>query len=65
LEKYRSQEVASNKLEKGPLGDYETAFCLLLALMVLIKKFLIKLFLAVFHFLFGNYSEFQNHMKKF
>jgi hypothetical protein len=37
-EKYRSQEVASNKLEKGPLRDYETAFCLLLALMVLEKK---------------------------
>jgi hypothetical protein len=25
-EKYQSQEVASNKLEKGPLGDYETGF---------------------------------------
>jgi hypothetical protein len=37
-EKYQSQEVASNKLEKGPLRDYETAFCLLLALMVLGKK---------------------------
>jgi hypothetical protein len=38
LEKYRSQEVASNKLEKGPLRDYETAFCSVLALMVLEKK---------------------------
>jgi DNA-binding MltR family transcriptional regulator len=37
-EKYRSQEVASNKLEKGPLRDNETAFCLLLALTVLEKK---------------------------
>jgi hypothetical protein len=27
LEKYRSQEVASNKLEKGPLRDNKTAFC--------------------------------------
>jgi hypothetical protein len=35
--KYRSQEVASNKLEKGPLRDYETAFCSLLALTVLEK----------------------------
>jgi hypothetical protein len=26
-EKYRSQEVASNKLEKGPLRDYKTVFC--------------------------------------
>jgi hypothetical protein len=26
-EKYRSQEVALNKLEKGHLRDYETAFC--------------------------------------
>jgi hypothetical protein len=26
LEKYRSQEVASNKLEKEPLRDYKTAF---------------------------------------
>jgi hypothetical protein len=38
LEKYRSQEVASNKLEKGPLRDYETGFCSPLALMVLVKK---------------------------
>jgi hypothetical protein len=38
LEKYQSQEVASNKLEKGPLRDYETAFCSVLALMVLEKK---------------------------
>jgi hypothetical protein len=26
-EKYLSQEVASNKLEKGPLRDYKTVFC--------------------------------------
>jgi hypothetical protein len=38
LEKYQSQEVASNKLEKGLLRDYETAFCSVLALMVLQKK---------------------------
>jgi hypothetical protein len=38
-EKYWSQEVASNKLEKGPLRDYETALCLFLALMVLEKIF--------------------------
>jgi hypothetical protein len=38
LEKYRSQEVASNKLEKGPLMDYETGFCSPLALMVLEKQ---------------------------
>jgi hypothetical protein len=37
-EKYQSQEVASNKLEKGPPRDYETAFCSVLALMVLEKK---------------------------
>jgi hypothetical protein len=35
---YRSQEVALNKLEKGLLRDYETAFCSVLALMVLEKK---------------------------
>jgi hypothetical protein len=38
LEKYRSQEVASNKLEKRPLRDYETGFGSLLALTVLEKK---------------------------
>jgi hypothetical protein len=27
-EKYRPQETASNKLEIGPIRDYETAFCL-------------------------------------
>jgi hypothetical protein len=27
-----------NKLEKGPLSDYETAFCSVLALAVLEKK---------------------------
>jgi hypothetical protein len=53
--KYRSQEVASNKLEKGLIRDYEKAFCLLLALMVL----------EVFHFLFGNSLEFKNHINKF
>jgi hypothetical protein len=30
-EKYRSQEVALNKLEKGLLRDYETVFCSSLA----------------------------------
>jgi hypothetical protein len=44
--KYRSQEVASNNLEKGLLRDYETYFCSVLALMVLGKRFLkINLFL--------------------
>jgi hypothetical protein len=38
LEKYQSQEVASNKLKKGLLRDYETAFCSVVALMVLEKK---------------------------
>jgi hypothetical protein len=38
LDKYRSQEVASNKLENGPHRDYETAFCSPLAFMVLKKK---------------------------
>jgi hypothetical protein len=43
--------------------DYETVFSVLLALMVL-KRFLeIKLFLAVLHFVFKNYAEFQNYMK--
>jgi hypothetical protein len=37
-EKHRSQDVASNKLEKGPLRDYDTAFCLPLALIVWNKK---------------------------
>jgi hypothetical protein len=36
--KYLSQEVASNKLEKGPLIDFKTAFCLLLSLTALEKK---------------------------
>jgi hypothetical protein len=39
LEKYQSQEVASNKLEKGPSIDNESAFCSLLVLMVLEKIF--------------------------
>jgi hypothetical protein len=38
MEKYWSQEFASNKLEKGPLRDYETGFCSHLALTVLEKK---------------------------
>jgi hypothetical protein len=38
-QKYWSQEVASNKLEKGPLRDYETAFSSLLVLMGLKKIF--------------------------
>jgi hypothetical protein len=37
-EKYLSQEVALNKLEKGPLRDFETSFCSPLALTVLEKK---------------------------
>jgi hypothetical protein len=40
LEKYPSKEVASNKLEKGLLRDYETAFCSVLVLLVLGKKIL-------------------------
>jgi hypothetical protein len=36
--KYRPQELASNKLEKGPLMDYETGFCSPVALNVLEKK---------------------------
>jgi hypothetical protein len=35
---YRSLEVASNKREKGPHKDYETAFCSPLAFTVLEKK---------------------------
>jgi hypothetical protein len=37
--KYRSQEVSVNKPEKGLLRDYETGFCLVLAIMVLEKIF--------------------------
>jgi hypothetical protein len=40
LEKYWTQEVASNKLDKELLRDYETAFCSVPALMVLGKKIL-------------------------
>jgi hypothetical protein len=32
------QEIASNALEKELLRDYETAFCSVLALMILAKK---------------------------
>jgi hypothetical protein len=63
LEKYRSQEVVWNKLEKGPLRDYETGFCSPLALTVLEKK-IFKDFPKVFHFLFGKYSEFLNLTNK-
>jgi hypothetical protein len=42
-EKYQSQEVASNKFEKGPLRDYGTAFCSPLALMVLEKKIFFRI----------------------
>jgi hypothetical protein len=38
MEKYWSQEVASNKLEKGPLRDNKTVFCSPVALAVLEKK---------------------------
>jgi hypothetical protein len=37
-EKYQSPEVASNKLEKGPLRDYKIVFCSPVALAVLEKK---------------------------
>ena len=37
-EKYRSQEVASNKLEKGPLRDYKIVFNSPVAFAVLEKK---------------------------
>jgi hypothetical protein len=47
-EKYWSQEVASNKLEKGLLRDYESAFCSILALMVLGKIFKDKPIFEVF-----------------
>jgi hypothetical protein len=56
-----SQESASNKLEKGPLRDYETGFCSPVALTVLEKIFKD---IAFFHFLFGKYSEFQNLVNK-
>jgi hypothetical protein len=36
--RYRSQEVALNKLEQGLLRDYETTFCSVLALLVLGKN---------------------------
>jgi hypothetical protein len=36
--KYRSQEVALNKLEKGLFRDFETGFCSLLATMFLEMK---------------------------
>jgi hypothetical protein len=39
MEKYRSQEVASNKIEKGPPRDYKTVVCSTVALAVL-EKFL-------------------------
>jgi hypothetical protein len=39
LEKYRSQEVALNQLEKGPLIDFKTVFCSPVAIMVLEKIF--------------------------
>jgi hypothetical protein len=39
LEKYLSQEFASNKLNEGPLRDHETDFCSPVALTVLEKIF--------------------------
>jgi hypothetical protein len=39
MEKYWSQEVVSNKLEKGAHRDYETAFCSPVAFMVLKRIF--------------------------
>jgi hypothetical protein len=43
MEKYRSQEVALNKIEKEPLRGYKTAFCSPLALKVLDKKIFLKI----------------------
>jgi hypothetical protein len=37
MERYRSQEVTSNKLKKGPLRDSETGFCSPVALSDLKK----------------------------
>jgi hypothetical protein len=39
MEKYRSQEVASNKLEKRPLIDFKTVYCLPLEVTILEKIF--------------------------
>jgi hypothetical protein len=62
-EKYQSQKVVSNKLEKGPLIDYATAFCTLLPLMALEKK----IFKDQANF--GSFSlpvqKFRNHLNKF
>jgi hypothetical protein len=57
-EKYRSQEVALTKLEKGPHRDYETGFCSPLALAVLEKK----IFKDVAMF-FGFQPKFDLEMK--
>jgi hypothetical protein len=49
LAKYRAHEVASNKLEKGPFRDYETASCSPLALKSFGEDFLKNLlFLQLF-----------------
>jgi hypothetical protein len=57
-EKYRSQEVALNKLEKGLLRDYKTGFCSPLALTVLEKKIFKDLAM-----LFGFRPKFDLEMK--
>jgi hypothetical protein len=58
LEKNGSQEVASNKLEKGPLRDYKTGFCSPIALTVMENKILKDL--AMF---FGFRPKFDLEMK--
>jgi hypothetical protein len=66
LEKYQSQEVATNKLEKGPLIDFKTVSCSPVALTVLGRRYLkIELVFMFLHFLLGKYSEFRNHVNKF
>jgi hypothetical protein len=59
--------VASNKFEKGPLIEItKLLFVYFWHLWFWRIRFLkIKLYLAVFHFLFGKYSKFRNHVNKF
>jgi hypothetical protein len=53
-----------NKLEKGPLRDYETGFLLTCGTYGSGEDLKDFAFFQVFHFLFLKYSEYANLMNK-
>jgi hypothetical protein len=64
-DKYRSQEVASNKLEKAPYRDCDIGFSHVWHIIRVLEKIFKDLaFFQSFWLLFLEYLEFQNSLNK-